>query len=131
MVTADGAQTTTITLPADCPPADALDADMLVYYVAKVNPCHADDFRSHAERGSRKDADPCNRCGLSVWRDETDARWIAMKFPRLGQLIARGQLEPAHGKLKKTYDRSHHTWWPVDGLLRHSVFSVIGTATTP
>ncbi|MDB4963394.1 MAG: hypothetical protein JWP01_3393 [Myxococcales bacterium] len=116
-----------LVLPHDCPPTDALDCELEVYYVVKVSPCEATDFQTHAERNSQRNADPCNRCGLSVWKDEADARYQAGKHPRLGNMIARGRLQAEHGKLKQTYRPSHHTWWPADDVERHSIFEVIAT----
>ena len=115
--------------PDGCPPADAADANAVVYYVVKETPCIPGDFLSQAERGRAKGADPCCRCGLSVWTDEADARHLAELHPRLGTLIAQSQLQPEHGKLKKTFNpkRSHHTWWPPDGFPRHTIFVVIGS----
>jgi hypothetical protein len=63
-----------------------------------------------------------------VWLEEEDARYIARKYPRgLGKLIAKARLEPTHGKLLKTYDRSHHTWWPLIGITPHALSEVIGS----
>lgn len=73
-----------VVFPNGCPPDDAPDADMEVYYVVKDSPCVADDFKSQAERGRALNGDPCNRCGVSVWHDEADARQRAGMNPRLG-----------------------------------------------
>ncbi|MDB4963378.1 MAG: hypothetical protein JWP01_3377 [Myxococcales bacterium] len=112
-------------LPHGCPPADAADVDAAVFYIVKENPCAAQDFKSQAERGLAKDGDPCCRCGISVWLDEEHARYKARQYQRLGKLIARAQLTPPHGKLKQTFAPPHHTWWPSDGVERHSLFEVV------
>ena len=70
--------------PEGCPPDDAADADAIVYYVVKEDPCIPDDFLSQAERGRAMCGDSCCRGGLSVWTSEVDARHLAEVHPRLG-----------------------------------------------
>ena len=113
--------------PEGCPPEDALDANGIVYYIVRENPCVAGDFQTVHERKENR-GDPCNRCGLSVYTDLGDVRHNARKYPKLGSLIARATLSPEHGKIKQTGKRSHHTWWATDGVARHSLFQVISGA---
>ena len=110
--------------PEDCPPIEAEDAEGVVYRICKKDPPAESDFLSHFETGRMKHAPPCLRAGLSVLRTIGDARHLARLFPSLGAFIAQGRLRPEHGKTAPTKGKvpSHSTWWPYDGVERHSVF---------
>jgi hypothetical protein len=114
------------TWPNDCPPADAIDASGVVFRIVKNKPPLPEDFVTHFEADKLRNADPCLRCGLSVFQEIGDAvhqRWL---LPKLGRLIARGTLRTDHGKTKLTPGKqpSHTTWWPYTEVDRASIFSI-------
>lgn len=112
--------------PDGCPPADALDADGLVFRLVNNDPPTAADFVTHHESGRMRAAPECLRCGLSVFRELGDAIHQRRLFPRLGQLIARGSLGADHGRTRLTTGRqpTHTTWWPYTDADRAGLFSI-------
>ena len=109
--------------PADCPPADAVDANGRFFRVVKKDPCAEEDFRTQGELGKAQGACPCLRAGLSVLKDYGSARHYRDKYPHLGCRIASATLAPAHGKTLSG-DKGHVTWWSYDHVIRHSLFLV-------
>jgi hypothetical protein len=116
--------------PADCPPADALAASGVVFRIIKSGPPSADDFLSYRELGKLDERRPCECVGLSVFFDLADAQHYADKYPYVGTLVAKAKLEAIHGRLKstpRTFGKrtfSHATWWPFEGVERHSIFEL-------
>ncbi len=115
------------TWAANCPPTDAIDADGLVFRVVNNNPPVAGDFATHFETGRLPQAPACLRCGLSVFRDHRDAVHLRKLFPKIGGLVAVGDLKPLHGKTKLTSGQqpTHTTWWVYENVDRCQPFSVI------
>ncbi|MEQ5801950.1 hypothetical protein [Halomonas sp. H10-9-1] len=114
--------------PDGCPPSDAEDANGQVYRVCRANPPVAKDFASHVELGKVRGGDECMRCGLSVFRNEADARQLTKLFPKLGKWVFSGRLTPEAGKIKPTPARqrpSHTTWWPYAGVDRAAAFQPV------
>lgn len=113
--------------PAGCPPAEARPADGEVYRLVKSDPPVADDFATWLELGKSNPARECESAGLSVFRNLEDATNYAGKYPHLGERVAKGSLGDQHGITMPTPRRgnSHLTWWPYEGIIRHSLFSVI------
>lgn len=123
--------------PPNCPPESADDASGIVYRLVSNQPPTPEDFSTHAERRAAPNADPCDRCGLSVYRVQQDAinqyRLIVSRHgvngTRIGKLVARLALESRHGRLMPTPNKhlrdSHHTWWPFSGTDRLSSFEEI------
>ncbi len=113
--------------PAGCPSADTPDAEMAVFRLIRNSPPSAEDFLSHHETGRLPKADPCLRCGLSVFIILEDALHQQRLMPRLGKFIAMGVLAAGHGKarLTKGQQPSHTTWWPYVGVDRASLFAVV------
>ncbi|MGL4421102.1 MAG: hypothetical protein ACRCZF_10590 [Gemmataceae bacterium] len=113
--------------PIDCPPAATPDAAGNVYRIVRGNPVTPADFLSHHELGKLPQADPCLRCGLSVFRDRGDAEYQQKLMPRLGSRIAEALLEANHGKacLTRGQQPTHTTWWPYEGIDRSALFSVV------
>ncbi len=113
--------------PNGCPATDVPGADGIVYRIVKVSPPTATDMLSHHESGRLPTANPCLRCGLSVFGILEDARNQRQLMPKLGGWIARGTLTPTHGKAHRTPGQqpSHTTWWPYEGVDRAAIFSVI------
>lgn len=113
--------------PVGCPSADTPNAEGEVYRIVKSNPATAADMLSHHETGRLPSADPCLRCGLSVFRILEDALNQQKLLPKLGKRIAKGLLTAPHGKacLTKGQQPTHTTWWPYDGADRVSIFVVV------
>jgi hypothetical protein len=88
-----------------------------VFRIVKADPLSGDDFRSYHEMRIAR-GDPILRCGLSVFRLRSDAEHVSRMFPNLGKVIARGTLQPEHGKTKQTGRPTHTTWWPYVGVGR-------------
>ena len=113
--------------PEGCPPEGTQDAGGNVYRVVRGNPCCAEDFASHFELGKMPHAPACLRCGLSVFRDGSDAVHMSRKYPKMGSLLARGALTADHGKAMLTTGQrpTHTTWWPYLGVVREAMFTVV------
>lgn len=113
--------------PFGCPPADTPDAAGDVFRIVKGNPVTPEDMQSHYETGRLPKADPCLRCGLSVFRELEDALNQQKLLPKLGNRIAKAPLEAAHGKacLTKGQQPTHTTWWSYEGVDRAALFLVV------
>lgn len=113
--------------PSGCPSADVPDAAGGVFRIVKGNPVTEKDMLSHHEIGRLPNADPCLRCGLSVFREVEDALNQQKLMPRLGNKIAKALLEAAHGKacFTKGQQPTHTTWWPYLGVSRATSFVVV------
>lgn len=113
--------------PSDCPCANTPDASGDVFRITNGDPITAADMQSHHETGKLPKADPCLRCGLSVFGVLEDALNQQRLLPKLGNRIAKALLHAAHGKacLTKGQQPTHTTWWPYDGVDRASLFVVI------
>jgi len=113
--------------PAECPSAVTPDAEGEVFRIVKENPPGASDMLSHHETGKLPKADPCLRCGLSVFRTLDDALNQQKLLPRLGKRIAKGHLTDADGKAAPTPGQqpTHTTWWPFEGIDRAAKFVVV------
>ena len=116
--------------PDGCPPDAAGSAGGTVFRLVKANPCCDSDFLSHLEVGKMPDAPACLRCGLSVFGDDSDAAHMARKYPKIGHLIARGELSEAHGRAMLTTGQrpTHTTWWPYAEVIRKDLFEVVREA---
>ena len=113
--------------PSDCPSADTPDATGEIFRIVKGNPVTAADLRSHHESGKLPKANPCLRCGLSVFLELGDALHQQQLLPQLGNKIAQARLEPMHGKARPTPGRqpTHTTWWPYQEVDRAVIFTVV------
>ena len=113
--------------PDGCPGADVPEADGVLFRIVKNDPSKPHDLRSHHETGRLPRADPCLRCGLSVFGELGDAQNQRSLMPRLGRWIATGTLQSDHGKacLTPGSQPTHTTWWPCVGVDRVVLFSVI------
>ena len=118
--------------PANCPPSTVTDAKGTIYRLVKKTPPDASDFQTHAELGLAPTAEPCDRCGLSVYAIQSDAVAMFLRVAerygvdgtRIGRFVARLCLTAEHGRLlstpNRTFHDSHHTWWPYSGADRLS-----------
>ncbi len=113
--------------PPNCPSEDTPDAAGDVFRISKEKPVTAASMQSHYESGRLPNADPCLRCGLSVFRALEDAINQHNLMPRLGNIVARAALLAEHGKacLTEGQQRTHTTWWPYEGVDRAAMFVVI------
>ena len=113
--------------PANCPDATTPDAGGGVFRIVKDDPVSPEDMQSHFESNKLPKADPCLRCGLSVFRDLEDALNQQKLLPKLGNRIAEAILNAVHGKacLTKGQQPTHTTWWPYDGVDRAGIFQVV------
>lgn len=114
--------------PADCPPAQCVDARCEIVRVVKTIPPTSADFLSYAEMLKEVRAGKeCESKGLSVFGKIDDARHYADLYPHVGDKFCIGTLEPHHGKTLATprHRNSHVTWWPYDGVNRPSLFRAV------
>ena len=103
-------------LPPDCPPADAEEiasAREVFRLVRSMPPAPADfDSQRREKPGWKFGVPECLARGVSVFSDSSDCERV-MKLPHMrGRKICRVRLDSGAGKIKKTFDHSHHTWWP-------------------
>ena len=114
---------------ADCPPAEAGDAEGVFYRRVLCRTPSAEDFRSAVELGTRKiyDWQKCQARGLSVFRAIEDAQRYAELYPATGNLIAQATLGRRDGKTipTPTNGNTHTTWWPYEGVERNAKFKVL------
>src|SRR5207247_2591203 len=98
-----------------------------VFRLVHNDPPAREDLLTHFETGRVPKAPPCLRCGLSVFRELRDAQHQRQLFPRLGQFIARAELDSQHGKTKLTRGSqlTHTTWWAYEQVKRESLFSIV------
>jgi hypothetical protein len=109
--------------PESCPPATAVETSVEVYRIVSGNPLTDQDFLSHHELGTALTAPPCARCGVSVFTSLSGALHRQRLSPRLGTAIAKGELNPGHGKTGSPNEKSGHLeWWPYVTVIRRSCF---------
>ena len=112
----------------DCPPPDAAEASGAIYCFAGSNSVDPAEFRSYYEKNERPNGPPCQRCGLSVFRNAEEVRrllrhlWQSYPQRRYGPHVVKRELVPTDGKIKPTGRPGHHTWWAYDGVERHASF---------
>lgn len=115
--------------PVGCPPSDAVFGPKLVFRLCAGGLPEAGDFLSHYEKGLLPDADPCQRCGLSVYVTQEGAEITKRTIPYFRRhKIVSGSVPANAGKLASTpsrQNRFHWSWWPASGIVRHSFFSVV------
>lgn len=113
--------------PDGCPGVNVPEAEGVLFRIVKGDPPTPDDLRSHHETGRLPRADPCLRCGLSVFRELADAQNQRSLMPRLGGWVATGTLRAVHGKacLTPGSQPTHTTWWPHVGVDRVALFTVV------
>lgn len=108
--------------PSCCPPENAIDANGAVFRVVKNEDLTSDDFLSHHELETAITANPCSRCGVSVFNSFQKALHLQRMRPTLGNAIAEGNLNPSAGKMLLTIKSGHIDWWSYDGVERQSFF---------
>lgn len=114
--------------PPNCPPSDAEDATGIFYRLVKNVPPLESDFLSWHELGKTDRGSPCERAGLSVFREMEDAQHYARAIPSIGKHVATATLSGSDGKIKNTprhpNGQSHCTWWPYQNVDRKAAFKV-------
>jgi len=116
--------------PTKCPPADAKDADVVVYRTVRTDPPTNEDFLSWHEEGKepKYPGKECQACSVSVHRTQESAIHHREVCEYDGACIAVGVLNPSHGKTKDTPTRKfplHVSWWPYEGIDRGAIFKVM------
>ena len=106
--------------PPGCPPADAEDAEGVVYRLVGAKGLHDDEFRSHYERDREKWDGNCQARGLSVYRDAEDLAEGQQQVRGMAKKrIVVAMLPAGSGRIKDTPSsvwKSHRTWWVATGL---------------
>lgn len=109
--------------PPNCPP-QPYDEKCGTYYRLvkngnKSDPVH---FKSHYEKGERKDLEdkkPCSRRAVSVFKNFDDANILSKLFPKKGKYVAILNLTGEHGVVcdenHKPF-KTHHNWWVPNGV---------------
>lgn len=103
-------------LPSSCPPSDSIDCDGIYYRVSHGNPAESEDFFSQRRLAPNKEfkgegIDECIIRAVSVFAVLDDARRL-LKLPKFKNAnIAEIALTPQDGRMKKTFKKSHYSWW--------------------
>jgi len=109
--------------PANCPPADAVEADGVAHRIVSHDPPTENDLRSHAELGLAVDAPECLRRGVSLFSTRQQACHRLKLSRHLDSMVASATLQPAHGKVTRPPTKNgHFTWWSAVELVRHVLF---------
>jgi hypothetical protein len=113
----------------NCPPLSAKREPIALYRLITLNKPSADDFMTAHERGVYIDFDPCIRCSLSSYRDMADAEKLRKRVPHFRKhAICYGTVPTeagAHLATPSRNEKSHHSWWPALGIMRHSYFVAV------
>jgi hypothetical protein len=116
--------------PPCCPDDKAIDANGTVFRIVQANTQTDNDFLSHHELGTAITADPCARCGISVFDSFQGAVHRQKLSPRLGKFIAEGILNPSSGKTSLPNKASRHMeWWPYSDVDRPALFKSVISCT--
>ena len=117
--------------PDNCPPIEAISADLIVYRIAKTSPPTPDDFVTYREMKKPDHGRPCDAAALSVFTNKDDAKHYSDKYQYLGEFIATGKLGPTHGKIMRNPRTlrggkivAHASWWAYLDVDRCALFVV-------
>ena len=103
-------------LPPSCPPADATDCKGTYYRVSHGNPAESHDFFSQRLLAPDKQfhGEGINECivrAVSIFAELNDAKNL-LKLPKFKNAnIAKLHFKEQDGKMKKTFKKSHYSWW--------------------
>lgn len=103
-------------LPSSCPPSDASECEGTYYRVSYGNPAESKDFFSQQKLAPEKTfkgdgIDDCIVRAVSLFSALDDARQL-LKLPKFKKAnIAEICLHGKDGKIKKTFKKSHYSWW--------------------
>lgn len=101
-------------LPASCPPDDAQECNGTFYRIAHGDPATSSDFFSQRKMNPDKlfsGIDECTLRSISIFSDydETSKKLKLPKFKKAS--IAKVELKPDDGLIKKTFGPHHYSWW--------------------
>lgn len=115
-------------LPPGCPPADANDGPVHLFRMSKTKKPAPSDFRTAHESGTYLGSDPCRRRSLSSYTDRRDAESLRRRVRHFNDhQICEGTVPSGAGLHVATptaNEKSHCSWWPPQGIARHSFFSL-------
>lgn len=103
-------------LPQSCPPSDAKVCEGTFYRVSQGNPAESKDFFSQQLLAPEKQfkgegIDDCIVRAVSIFSSLDDAKHL-LKLPKFRNAnIAEVSFVSEDGKLKKTFKKSHYSWW--------------------
>lgn len=113
-------------LPEACPPTSASSREQRAYRILKAAGATLDDLKSHAELGTAVTADPCRRCGVSIFATYRQAQHRLAVSPHLGTAVGFAILTPGHGAISPAHHQSGHMdWWPFEGMANPADFKVV------
>ena len=100
-------------LPESCPPADAINREMVVYRVVTTIPPCEDDFYSQRKKFPFRpfSLDECIVRACSVFDNEYDIRKKPKLLSKDNVKLIRFKITKMDGKVKKTLSPGHHSWW--------------------
>lgn len=114
--------------PQTCPPDDSVFPEGEFFAAARDTPFLPQDFTSAKDRNAFIGCDECQRCGVSILKNLSDAESLLERFRRIYKYVARAELTVVHGKVKDTPTQaaaSHCTIWPCQDVDLKKVFEVI------
>ena len=116
------------------------NADSSYYYrITKNNPPENSDFLpQYMDKKFQKRRKSCEKkkdnyclclmCGLSLFKNEEEAKLMMKRFPNMGRFLFKGYIKMEYGVLKASPSKekpSHHTWYPFDGVDEKNIFKYI------
>ena len=105
-------------LPADCPPAEAVEITepLVVYRIVRHEPPADADFRSQRALFPDRpfpNVSECQARGLSVHDDIRETQQLLNLRNFRGCTVCQVNLDHGAGYIQRTGRRSHFTWWPL------------------
>lgn len=114
-----------------CPPADAFRGPIHLFRLIQTEAPQATDFLTAEERDVYKDKPPCIRRSLSSYQSRLDASRLRSRVPHFRNHYICCGVVPAdagwHLSTPSRHQKSHHSWWPEDGIRRESYFRLCVT----
>jgi len=103
-------------LPTSCPPSGTIDCEGTYYRVSHGNPAESSDFFSQRLLAPEKQfkgegIDECIVRAVSIFSELSDAKNL-LRLPKFKNAnIAELHLLEQDGRMKKTFRKSHYSWW--------------------
>ena len=116
--------------PANCPPDDAVENELVVYRYTHNSPPTEDDFKSHYEIDSERYKDIVDAYSLSVISNLDSAKNGLELNPGLRKkfkYIASGKVTKDSGVIKCTPSKNqkyHMSWWLYKGIKPSKEFTI-------
>ena len=116
--------------PENCPPAEALAEECVLFRLCKGPVLSEKDFVSVYLINPEKHKNNVNAYGLSVFKSFDDCKRALSKAPKLRKKykrIANGTNNKYRGKIMHTPsgdNPNHYTWWLYDGVMPHTFFEI-------